>query len=126
MRNYIDIDLNLQVASKIYKKTLKAAFEKHKKALCDKIRKLKSSNLMDYWALLKNCNKKQNESDQLNIDTFYEHFSNLNTNRHTETVSLDELISDRNIDPNPLLNSDFTYDEVQKAIVKLKNNKRPL
>ena len=69
---------------------------------------------------MKNCNKKQNESDQLNIDTFYKHFSNLNKTRHTETVSLDELISDRNIDPNPLLNSDFTYDEVQKAIAKLK------
>ena len=74
-------------------------------------------------ALLKNCDKKQNESDQLNTDTFYEHFSNLNKNRHTETVSLNELISNRDIDPNPLLNSDFTYDEVQKAIAKLKNNK---
>ena len=94
---------NLQVASKIYKKTLNAAFEKHKKTLCDKIPKLKSTNPRDYWALLKNCNKKQNESDQLNIDTFYKNFSNLNKNRYTETVSLDELISDRNIDPNPLL-----------------------
>ena len=28
-----------------------------------------------------------------------------------------------NVDPNPLLNSDFTYDEVQNAIVKVKNNK---
>ena len=91
--------------------------------LCDKIRKLKSTNPRDYGALLKNCNKKQNESVQLNIDALYEHFSDLNKNRHAETLSLDELISIHIVDSNPLLNSDFTYEEVQKAIAKFKNNK---
>ena len=73
--------------------------------------------------MLKNCNKKQNESEQLNTDTFFEHFSKLNKNRHAETLSLDELISVHIADSNPLLNSDFTYEEVQKAIAKFKNNK---
>ena len=58
----------------------------------------------------------------MNIDTFYEHLSNINKNCH-ETVSLDESILDHNVDSNPLLNSDFTYYEIQKAIEKLKNNK---
>ena len=72
--------INLGIASKDYKKTMKYYINKHKHNTANKLRKMQSNNPKKYWKLLrKNKKSKENKSVTPNIDDFYKHFQTVNS-----------------------------------------------
>ena len=85
------------------------------------MRCLKSSDPKQYWKLLfENGNK--THQNNVTLNDFKEHFSNLNTDETSAEVTFNLAIHP---DDDTLLNSSFSLDEVKKGIYKLKSNKCP-
>ena len=99
-------------------KTQKAYFrELHKN-----LRVLKRNNTKEYWKILKASDEYQKKSPKVLLEDCEKHFKNLNTkNSESDIPDFDP----RNIDinANPELNRDFTFEEIMKNIKGLKNNK---
>ena len=107
--------------SKQYKIQIKKVFREHQNSIIKKIRCLKSSDPKQYWKLLfENGNK--TPQNNVTLNDFKEHFSNLNTDETSEELTFN-LTSHANDDT--ILNSSFSVDEVEKSIHKLKGNKCP-
>ena len=93
-------------ASKQYKIKIKKAFREHQNSIIKKIRCLKSSDSKQYWKLLfENGNK--TPQNNVTLNDFKEHFSNLNTDETYEEVIF-TLTSHDNDDT--ILNSYFSVD----------------
>ena len=114
-------EVKMVTACKQYKIQIKKAFREHQNSIIKKIRCLKSSDPKQYWKLLF---EKEDKTRQNNValNDFKEHFSNLNTDETSEEVTFN-LTSHDNDDT--ILNSPFSVDEVKKCIHKLKSNKCP-
>ena len=83
------------------------------------LRTLKSANPKEYWNIL-NISKNKN-SYSVHINDLYKHFKDLNEN---SDASFNEFDTNRiMINNNNEINSDFTLDEVDNMVNKLKNNK---
>ena len=66
-------------ASKIYKKNINWKFKAYKKGIVGKIRKLELTEPKLYWFILNRlCEKSKQNLNYIAVDTFYEHFKNLN------------------------------------------------
>ena len=111
---------NLQTASKTYKRTMNKYINKHKKQMQQKLRNLKHKNPKEFWKILNNIERKEDDPD-ISIDTLYEYFKNLNINNDgndtQETINIDIT------DDDEILNSSITEGEIIKCIKSLKNNK---
>ena len=80
---------------------------------------MKSANPKEYWKAL-NISKNKN-SYSVHINDLYKHFKDLNEN---SDASFNEFDTNRiMINNNNEINSDFTLDEVDNMVDKLKNNK---
>ena len=92
---------------------------KHKKQMQQKLRNLKHKNPKEFWEILNNIERKEDEPD-ISIDTLYEYFKNLNINNDgndtQETINIDIT------DDDEILNSSITEGEIIKCIKSLKNN----
>ena len=93
---------------------------KHKKQMQQKLRNLKHKNPKEFWKILNNIKRKEDDPD-ISIDTLYEYFKNLNINNDgndtQETKNIDIT------DDDEILNSSITEGEIIKCIKSLKNNK---
>ena len=114
-------EVKMVMASKQYKIQIKKAFTEHQNSIIKKIRWLKSSDPKQYWKLLfKNGIKTPQNNVTLNV--FKEHFSNLNTDEKSEEVIFNSTSHDND---DTILNLLFSVDEFKKCIHKLKSNKCP-
>ena len=71
--------INLQTASKTYKRTMNKYINKHNKQMQQKLRNLKHKNPKEFWKILNNIERKEDDPD-ISIDTLYEYLKNLNIN----------------------------------------------
>ena len=112
--------LNLKNASKAYKKTMNFHINKHNKSTQEKLRNLKSKNPRDFWRIMNSLDKSK-DNENIDIETLYDFFKNLNEQNEREDMSPNVNI-DLN-DEDELLNSPITENEILKCIRWLKNNK---
>ena len=68
---------NLQLASKAYKCKMNFYINKHNKNTQDKLRNLKSKNPRYFWKIMNSVNK-TNDNENIDIQTLYDFFKNLN------------------------------------------------
>ena len=112
--------LDLKNASKAYKKTMNFHINKHNKSTQEKLRNLKSKNPRDFWRIMNSLDKSK-DNENIDIETLYDFFKNLNEQNEREDMSPNVNI-DLN-DEDALLNSPITENEILKCIRWLKNNK---
>ena len=111
--------LILKNENKLYKKLIRFKLSKYCKDIHNKLRLLKSKNPKEYWNIL--SSSKNKNSDSIHINKFYEHFKELN-DQNTSNVNnfnANDIMSDNNNE----INFDFTLEELDFLINKLKNNK---
>lgn len=92
----------------------------YNKNMQEKLRNLKSKNPKDFWKII-NSLEKSKDNPNIDLDTLYEFFKNLN-----EQTAEDEQEYTFNInisDDDEILNSSITEGEILKCINMLKNNK---
>ena len=109
--------------AKEYKKFLKLKEKSYYKQLNSKIRSLRSSNSKDYWALLKKSTEGQKTYSKLCLQTFMEHFRDLNQDGQKDSKLPNEKHSLNNGEITQEINTDFSADEISVVISRLKNNK---
>jgi exonuclease III len=107
--------------NKEYKKTLRKAYNEYYKELNTKLRGLRYTKPKVYWAMLNKGSKKR-EDIPIKTDEFYNHFRDLNNANVDEAVESD-IVEHGGIEFNVELNAPFTTGEINKCIIKLKNNK---
>ena len=85
----------------------------------ESLRKLKSTKPKEYWNLLNP--KKRNANNSINIEVLYNYFKTLNEDPHMN----DEVFDTNQIllEGDGFLNDEFTEEETNNLINKLKNNK---
>ncbi len=103
--------------SRKYKKELKRVKNKER---IDLIKQLKHSKNKDPQAFWRIINGKKKDDITISLDTFYEHFKNLNNEEDNELTQYDI-----DLDNADSLNAPITTKEVFFNIKKLKNNKSP-
>ena len=109
----------LNTEERLYKKFIKYKKNSFCKNIHNKLRTWKSANPKEYWKAL-NFSKNKN-SYSVHINDLYKHFKDLNEN---SDASFNEFDTNRiMINNNNEINSDFTLDEVDNMVNKLKNNK---
>ena len=110
--------------AKEFKKFGKKKQKQYFDSLNDKIRRMKKNNSREYWLLLQKSIESQRLASKITLQTFLEHFRKLNEastkKPHSDTSSREELDGHTEI-----LNVEFTFEEIQASISKLKNNKTP-
>ena len=112
-------DLILDREERIYRKFIRYKKNLFCKNIHDKLRSLKSKNPKEYWNILKFSKSKKTHS--LNINNMYEHFKELNENINSDLHNFEP--NDIMVNNNNEINSDFTLEEVEILVNKLKNNK---
>ena len=111
--------LILRNEKKLYKKLIRFKLNKYCKDIHNKLRLLKSKNPKEYWNIL--SSSKSKKSDSIHINKFYEHFKELNDQNksNVNNFNANDIMSDNNNE----INFDFTLEELDFLINKLKNNK---
>ena len=106
----------LKNESKSYKKFINKKRHEFNKTLHNKLRELKSTKPKEYWKLL--SPKKQNRNNSINLNSLYNHFKLLNDDPNNGTAHFD--VNDISENGNEVLNNEFSPDEINKLINKLK------
>ena len=76
-----------------------------------------------YWSLLnKSSESSKSVVNKVALETFYDHFKNLNTIHNDQDDFNFSVENPNNIDTNFELNRSFTEDDISRAIKSLKNN----
>ena len=104
-----------------YKKFFKKTKQVYLKNLHSTIRELKTDDCKKYWKILNPSNKKSHKPCNISIDILKTHFENLNKLHKSGGTTFDPRSIDHSI--NEQINKDFSVDEIQQIIKKLKNNK---
>jgi hypothetical protein len=102
------------VLSKQYKKQLNSSRKKYYTKLNNKLRYSKSKNPKEFWNILKDKHRADIKAD---FKDLVNHFKDLNNS--DVTTDLPNVP----ITPNNSINNNFTIDEIQLAINKIKRNK---
>ena len=107
-------------ASKSYKKVMNKIINKHVKQQHNKLRGMQNSDPKAYWKYL-NSLKGKKVIESPSVEEFFRHFSEMYTVEHTQNdLSLEGINSG---DENNFLNRQFTAEEIERCISKLKNAK---
>jgi hypothetical protein len=115
-------------ALKMYNKEKKRKARKYKESIVKKLNLLRNTKPQDYWKLLKSfkCGSVL-DMDQISLEEWKIHFSNLNTKCHMKTVrqkdiknSLDEIEKVRCFNE---MDFRITNKEIETALQKMKRNK---
>ena len=118
----ITTKLNLQQASKTYKKKMNYFINKHNKSTQNKLRSLKNKSPKEYWKIINSIDNKKADSN-IELDKLYTFFKDLNEQPDTEHDFCDNNIEFSIDDNDEILNSPITDSEILKCIKLLKNNK---
>lgn len=87
-----------------------------------KLRSLKTKSPKDYWKILNTVDKKH-KNENIDLDSLYTFFKNLNEQRDTnDDQSMEDLHFSLN-ENNEILNAHINDAEILKCIKSLKNNK---
>ena len=111
--------------SKEYRNTLNRNYKRYYRLLNNKLKVLKSNNAKEYWEILKEKSvNKKHESAKLQMSTLVEHFEKIgNSENVTDPTSWSPR--DHEIPHNDKLDAEFTLDELNAVVKKLKNGKAP-
>ena len=116
----------MMINSKRCKKELNKKFNSFNDNVIKKLRGLKHSDPKSYWSLLnKYSSDKKVIINKITNEVFHEHFSNLNADILRNENDVDNFNVNNLPMFNEALNSQFTEQEIDKAIKALKNNKSP-
>lgn len=114
---------NLIRCSKAYKKEINKKYNVYRKDFISKLRSLKTKDPKSYWSLLnKSTDAHKSTINKVSLETFYEHFKNLNNSVDDQEVFPFD-IQNADANNNFELNKTFTEEDVSRAIKSLKNNK---
>ena len=113
--------LNLKKASKSYKRTMNFYLNKFNKETQDELRSLKSKSPKAFWKIM-NSSERKNEGNDIDLETLFNFFKNLNENTGTQDDE-ENLINIDTSDDDEILNSSITEAEILKCLKLLKNNK---
>ena len=105
---------------KSYKHFLSFRQAQFRLEIISKLKSLKSNNPRDYYKLINSAIPSKRKEGDISLGTFMEHFKKLGDSP-AEEHSFDPRNITHSISDD--LNADFTFEEVQKVIKKLKNNK---
>lgn len=109
---------NLNINCKLYKQTMNKYINLYKNEKTIKLRAMQTKNPKDYWKYLKSLNTKSNK-EQPTLDSFYEHFKNINKSNESK-----EDFNDINLeDENNILNRKISIEEIDFCIKNIKNGK---
>ena len=109
----------LHQKSKCYKNTMNKYINEDQFKMKQKLRDLHSSKPKDFWKLI-NKNAKSQESEDLDINTFYEYFKKINlAQENDEDIEINYGLSDN----DEILNITITQSEIEKCVKNLKDNK---
>ena len=115
---------NLIRCSKIYKKEINKQFHAYRKDFIAKLRDLQTRDPKAYWSLLNKTNSSgKNTVEKVALETFYDHFKNLNMNNADDNQ--DFYFDNKHFkdEQNVELNKPFSPEDITRAIKSLKNNK---
>jgi hypothetical protein len=118
--------INMKLASKKYKKMLKHEYANYHKELNLQLKSLRTSNPKEYWKILNQSDGNKNDTCNLGITEVSDHFEKLNSVNPITDEEETDLQNKGNVNTNnyeSLLNANFTNEEIERAINKLKNNK---
>lgn len=113
----------LNRASKVYKQTMHTYIKQHKTRNEQKLRDMHSNRPKDFWKILNNLGTNTTSDKIPDIQAFYEHYKNINTdedmdaNCETPNIEINENIND------DLLNREISREEISKMIDKSNNGK---
>lgn len=111
---------NLNVQGKHYKKVLNSNFNIYRREKAIRLKQMSKAKPKEFWKVLKS---KQSSNVNASLEDMYNHFKNINSNANSDNIDLnDDNMENIDIDGNEL-NIPITYDEIEKAIKQLKNNK---
>ena len=110
---------NLEEKKRMYKKAIKNAKSEFYMNLHKELRSLKKKQPRDYWKLINSSCKSTGSLENVEIEAFREHFSNLNQD-HKEKNG--EVIIE-STSSNAVLNRPIDRDEVITQLKRLKNGK---
>ena len=109
--------------AKDFMKFGKAKQKQYFDALNTKIRQLKKNNSREYWLLLQNSIESKRTASKITLQTFLEHFRQLNqANQEPRDPPPPDGLDENETE---ILNLEFTLEEIQTIISHLKNNKTP-
>lgn len=104
----IERSAELRLASKAYKKVLRAKKLFHRRRVVNRLRNLRSSNSKEYWNLLNSATRSKKGSD-MNTDSFVQHFKDLSS-ADTPPVPPQNFGEDAE---NEFLNQFFSEEEIR-------------
>ena len=91
-----------------------------------KLRNLLTGDPKSYWSLLnKSSGQPSSTIEKVALETFYEHFENINNlqNRADDNFQLSVNFTNHTFNKNDEFNRTFSEEEVLRAVKSLKNNK---
>ena len=112
----------LSHVEKVYKKLIAKKQNNFRTNIATALKESKSKDPKSYWKILKNETISPKKDNNISLNSFMQHFQKLN--QTTREQSNDEFDPDDLANGNTEeLNTDFTFDEIEKLIKKLKNGK---
>ena len=107
---------------KDYKQLISKTQKSYLREFHKNLRELKRHHPKEYWKILKASDEHQKKSPKVSMEDCEKHFKKLDTKSDENNIpDFDPLNID--VNANPELNRDFTFDEIMKNIKDLKNNK---
>ena len=107
---------------KVYKKLISSKQNNYRRNIAKTLKEAKGKDTKCYWKILKNETTLPKKDNNISLPSFMQHFQKLNQVINEQ--------SEGEFDPNDLahgnteeLNRDFTLNEIEKLIKKLKNGK---
>jgi hypothetical protein len=112
-----------KACGKEYKLAVRNKYKAYKRQFYSKVRNLKSNDPKAFWKLVNSLSESDKQQEGPPPNDFVKHFEKLSNVLEDEISSFDEeRISSHTLD-NSELNSPITMEELEKCLLKLKNNK---
>ena len=123
LKRIVGSEKELKSEGKKYSKFVKAKANKFHKDFNKKLRNLKSCNPKEYWSILNKSVEGKQAIAKISIESFAEHFRKLGETDNDDNN--ESAFKPQNIEHsiNDELNKDFSVNEIQMLITKLKSGK---
>ena len=108
--------------NKEYKKQLKRACHEHYRIVNTQLKRLRTGNARQYWAILNRLSNKRNAATLPTDDELFEYFRNLNEAPDIPSKDEEEILYEALRMDTEELDKDITETEVKTCIQKLKTN----
>ena len=124
-QGFYDILIKKRKEYKIVKRKAKCKFKIQQKATFHEVSK---NNPKKFWELIRKYKGKNKKNSEVSSQDFYDHFYELlSNNDNFENEDVTKVLNDNTLDATTVaeLDSDFTVDELFKAISSLKRGENP-